>query len=201
MIHKLKSMFFSQLTLLCNNLVSTSYLSGIYLESWFSWLRGEVQKTSKKRRKQTEEKHWKVKRKKNEEYEESQITTIYKLVLNYILLKNKIWKEVVYTIKFYLQFLCVAGYLKHSNDTPNLNIHKYTNYNIIEIYINRLSTTTQIFIAMDYLIMMSEKYLYFRKRKKHLARTFFTHPIEVTGSMYFGNIFRIMCLPKICTKT
>ena len=117
------------------------------------------------------------------------------------MLENIIWKKVVYTIKFYLQFLCVAGYLKHSNDTPNLNIHKYTNYNIIEIYINRLSTTTQIFIAMDYLIMMSEKYLYFRKRKKHLARTFFTHPIEVTGSMYFGNIFRIMCLPKICTKS
>ena len=140
-----------------------------------------------------------MKRKKNEEYEESQITTT--LVLNYILLENIIWKKVVYTTKFYLQFLSAAGYLKHSNDTSNLNIHKYTNYNIIEIYINRLSTTTQIFIAMDYLIMMSEKYLYFRKRKKHLARTFFTHPIEVTGSMYFGNIFRIMCLPKICTKT
>ena len=79
--------------------------------------------------------------------------------------------------------------MKHSNDTPKLNIHKYANYNIIEIYINRLSTTTQIFIAMDYLIMMSEKYLYFRKRKKHLARTFFPHPTEVTGFMYFGNIF------------
>ena len=71
---KLKSMFFSQLL---SNLVLTSYLSGIYLESWFSWLRGGVQKTSKKRRKQTGEKHSKVKRKKNEEYEESQITTIY----------------------------------------------------------------------------------------------------------------------------
>ena len=97
--------------------------------------------------------------------------------------------------------LCVAGSLKHSNDKPNLNIHTYTNYNTIKIFINRLSTTMQIFIAMRYLIMMSKKYLYFRKRKKHLTRTFFTHPIEVTGSMYFGNIFRIMCLPKICTKT
>ena len=29
-------------------------------------------------------------------------------------------------------------------------MYKYTNYNAIEIYINRLSTTTQIFIAMDY---------------------------------------------------
>ena len=122
------------------------------------------------------------------------------MVLSYILLEHIIWKNAVYTIKFYLLFLCAAGYLKHSNDTPNLNIHKYTNYNIIEIYINRLSTTTQIFIAMDYLIMMSEKYLYFRKRKKHLARTFFTHPIEVTGFIHFENIFQFICLPKICTK-
>ena len=35
----------------------------------------------------------------------------------------------------------VAGYLKRSNDTPKLNIHKYSNDSIIEIYINRLSTT------------------------------------------------------------
>ena len=56
------------------------------------------------------------------------------------------------TIKFYLQILCVAGYLERRNDTPNLNINKYTNYNIIEIY------------------------------------------IKVTGSMYVGNIFLIMCL-------
>ena len=31
-------MFFFQLTLSSNNLVLTSYSSGIYLESWFSWL-------------------------------------------------------------------------------------------------------------------------------------------------------------------
>ena len=55
-----------QLTLLSNNLALTSYLSGTYLESWFSWLSGGA-------RKHTEEKHWKMKRKKNEEYEESQI--------------------------------------------------------------------------------------------------------------------------------
>ena len=61
----------------------------------------------KKKRKQTEEKDWKVKRKKNKEYEASQITTICK-------------------------FLCVAGYV---------NIHKYINYNIIKIYINRLKVT------------------------------------------------------------
>ena len=97
------------------------------------------------------------------------------LVINYNLLENIIWKKVVYTIKFYLQFLYVAGYLKHSNDAPYLNIHKYTNYNRIEIYINRLSTATQIFIAMDHFIMISEKYLYFRKGKK-ISKNIFTHP-------------------------
>ena len=141
-----------------------------------------------------------MKRKKNEEYEESQITTIYIFGFKLYFARKHHLKIVVYTFKFYLQFYALQD-IWNSNGTPNLNIHKYTNYNIIEIYINRLSTTTQIFIAMDYLIMMSEKYLYFRKRKKHLARTFFTHPIEVTGSMYFGNIFRIMCLLKICMKT
>ena len=122
-------------------------------------------------------------------------------IIYIFLVENIIWKKVVHTIKFYLQFLCVAGYLEQSNDTPNLNMYKYINYNILEIYINRLSTTTQIFIAMDYLIMMLEEDLYFRKRKNHLTRKFFTHPIEVTGPMYFGNIFWVMCLPKICTKT
>ena len=66
-MHKLKSMFLSQLALLSNNLVLTSYLSGIYLESWFSWLWGGVQKTSKKEENR---------QKKNEKYGESYITTI-----------------------------------------------------------------------------------------------------------------------------
>ena len=102
---------------------------------------------------------------------------------------------------FIYKFLCVSGHLKHINDAPSLNIHKYTNYNIIEIYINRLSTTTQIFVAMDYLIMMSEKSPLFWKKKKAFAKNIFAHPIEVTGSMYFGNIFGVMYLPKIFTKT
>ena len=66
------------------------------------------------------------------------------------------------------------GYLKRSNDTPKFNIHKYNNYNIMEIYINKLSLTMLIFIAMDYLILMSEKYLHFRKRQKHVPRNFFS---------------------------
>ena len=68
-------------------------------------------------------------------------------------------KKAVYTITFYLQFLCVAGYLKRSSHTPKVNIHKYANYNIIEIYKNRLNTATQIFIAIDYLILMSKKHV------------------------------------------
>ena len=54
---EIASCFSSELALLCNNLVLTPYLSGSSLESWFSWLRRGVQKTMKKRRKQTEEKH------------------------------------------------------------------------------------------------------------------------------------------------
>ena len=106
-----------------------SYLSDIYQESWFFWLWGGVQKTLKKRRKQTEEKDWKVKRKKNEEYEESQITKVNTFgftfyIKNYILLENIVWKKVVYTLKFCLQFLYVAGYLIRNNDTPKLNIRE-----------------------------------------------------------------------------
>ena len=52
---------------------------------------------------------------------------------------------------------------------------------------------------MDYLIFMSEKYLQFRK--KSICQGHFSHPVEVTESMYFGNIFPIMCISKICTKT
>ena len=149
----------------------TSYLSGIYL--------GGVQKTLKKRRTQTEEKHWKIKRKKTGEYEKRQITAIY--IFGFKLCfaqKHSLKKSCLYlsTRKFYLHFVWVAGYLKHSNDTSKLNIHKYTSYNIIEIYINRLSTTTQIFIEMDFSIMMSEKYFHFRKRQNHLAKTFFPTP-------------------------
>ena len=42
----------------------------------------------------------------------------------------------------------------------------------IEIYVHRLSTTMQIFMAMDYLILMSKKYVCFRKRQKNVLRNF-----------------------------
>ena len=106
------------------------------------------------------------------------------MVLSHILLKNNFKKSVLYQ-QLFLQLLCVAGYLKHSNDTPKRNIYKYTNYNITEIYINSLSTTTQIFIEMDYLIMMSENIkevplLYevplFYKKKKTFGKDIFSLP-------------------------
>ena len=111
-----------------------------------------------------EQKHWKMKREKNEEYRDSQLMTIniFSFTFDIIIIffsKTWFWKKVVYTITFYLQFLCVAGYLKRSSHTPKVNIHKYANYNIIEIYKNRLNTATQIFIAIDYLILMSRKHV------------------------------------------
>ena len=41
---------------------------------------------------------------------------------------------------------------------------------------------------MDYLIMMSEKYLHFRKRQKHVPRNYFL-PVEVTGFMFLRKYF------------
>ena len=52
---------------------------------------------------------------------------------------------------------------------------------IIQTYINRLSLTMQIFIAMNYLML--EKYLHFRKQQKHVPRNLF-HLVEVTEFMY-----------------
>ena len=83
------------------------------------------------------------------------------MVLNYILLENIIWKKLFIPSNFiYSLYECLIIVIIHQ-----IWIHKYTNYNIIEIYINRLGTTTQIFIGMDYLIMMSEKYLFLEKEK------------------------------------
>ena len=127
------------------------YLIGIYLESWFSWSGGGLQKKVKKRREWTKEKHWRerTKRKKNEEYWESQITKINIFGFNFYI-KNYI------LLTFYLQFLFVAGYLKRSNDTPKFlwicisvetpwsltkNIHKWTKYYNADFYNDQLLDT------------------------------------------------------------
>ena len=76
----------------------------------------------------------------------------------------------------------------------------YKNYHIIKMYINKSSTTTHIFITMNYLIMMSEKYLYFRKRKKIFVKDIFYPPHRSNWIHVFGNIFRIMYLAKYVQK-
>ena len=101
-----------------------------------------MQKTYK-RRKQTEKKKLKseekVERRIWRKSNNNNIDLCFKL---YFARNHSLKKVHLYTIKFYL---FTAGYLKHSNDTPKLNIQKYTNYHIIEIYINRLSTTQHRF--------------------------------------------------------
>ena len=70
----------------------------------------------------------KVKRKKNEECQQTQIITIYIFGFKlYFARKHSLKKSCLhlYTIKF---CSCTAGYLKHSNDGPNFNIHECKNY-------------------------------------------------------------------------
>ena len=99
-----------------------------------------------------------MKTKKNEEYKESQITTISIFgftffIKNYILLKNTVvkGKKVKYSLYHHASFTVFmrCRIFKTHIDLPKLNIHNFDNYNIIKTYINRLSLTMQIFIAMD----------------------------------------------------
>ena len=111
--------------MLSNIPVLLSYLSGIYLESWFSWLKGRFQKTLKKRRKPAEEKYWKMKRNKNKKYRESLITRINTFgftfhIKNIIVQKHSLKKKSLYHHNLFTVILCVAGYLKHSHDTAKL---------------------------------------------------------------------------------
>ena len=95
-------------TLVSYNLVLMSYLSGICLESWFSWLGGGVQKTLKKKRETDGKRNIeKWNKNKNEEFKESQTTIntfglIFYIKKVYFARKHSL-KNVVYTIAFYLQ--------------------------------------------------------------------------------------------------
>ena len=126
--------FFSQLTLpSIINVIYEWYLLRIMV----FLVMGRSAENIEEKKKADIRKSLKNEEKENRRIRESQIKKYTSLFLNYILLENLIWKKVVHIMKFSLQFSCVAGYLKQSNNTPKLNIHKYTNYNIIEIYINR----------------------------------------------------------------
>ena len=104
--------------------------------------------------------------------------------------------KILYTIIFYLQFLCVARYLKRSNDTPKFNTHKYDNYNIIEIYINRLCTTMQVFYSNGLLDPGVKESTFILEHDKRMYQEIFSRFVDVTES-----IFRITCISKICIKT
>ena len=148
---------------------------------------------------------------KNEEKEkrqinkESQITTInifgfFFYIKNYILLENIAWKNSLY---HHISFTVFVGW----RDIWNAIMIHQSSYGFTllfrphdlrpEMYINGLGTTTQISKAMDYLILILVKHLHFRERQKHVTRKFLLHPVEVSGSMYLGNIFYIMCISKI----
>ena len=180
-------------------------MGDIYLKSWFSWLWGGVQKALKERRKQTEEKHWKVERKENEEYEESQIIAVY--IFGFKLyfarkydLKNlfKLFMPSNFIYSFYALRDIWSTVIIHQS-----YIYKIQNCNIIEIYINRLSTTTQIFIAILiwWLDTDGREVHLFEKKEKMFWQGHFFPPHRRNWTMYSRNIFRIMCYLKICTKT
>ena len=48
----------------------------------------------------------------------------------YFYRKHSLENNSLYHQNLFTAFICVAGYLKRSNDTKKINIHKYTNYNI-----------------------------------------------------------------------
>ena len=66
-----------------------SYLSSIYLESWFFWLGEGAQKTFEKERKHTRRKALKNEEKENKEYRGSQITAIN--IFGLIMFSLKTW--------------------------------------------------------------------------------------------------------------
>ena len=89
--------------------------------------------------------------------------------------------------------------MKYSNYTPKLNIYKYTNYNIIEIYINRSSNTKQIFIAMYYSIM-SEKQFHFWKKTKAFGKDIFFPPCRRNWIHELWKNFFESCVPPISQR-
>ena len=113
-------------------------------------------------------------------------------IKNYILLKNIVVKGKKVKSSLYYHISFTVFMRRRIFETrqwyTKVNIHRYNNYNIIELYINRLSLTIQIFIAMDYLILTSEKYLYFRKRWRHVPRNFFS-PRRGKWIQYPGKYF------------
>ena len=83
-------------------------------------------KTFKNEKKKTRKEKWRIQGKPNNK---NKHIWFYLLCKNFIVPQNIVWRKVVYGITFYLQFLYVARYLKHSNGTPKSSI--YINIQII----------------------------------------------------------------------
>ena len=94
------------------------------------WVRSRGAENFEKKKKTDRRKTLKKEEKKNKEYKKSKITAINIFgfpfyIKKYIFLESIVCKKAVYIINFCLEFLCIAGYLKRSNDTPSL-IYKRT---------------------------------------------------------------------------
>ena len=70
----------------------------------------------------------------------------------------------------------------------------------MEIFTNRLNTTMQIFMAMNCLILMSEKYVHFRKPQKHVLGNFFLSPYKSLNPCTL-EIFFELCVSQKSAKT
>ena len=68
-------------------------------------------------------------------------------------------------------------------------MHKYINYNIIEVYINRVSITTQKFHSDGLLDTDVREVPSFSKKTKRQGNFF--PPVEVAGSMYLEIFFEL----------
>ena len=82
-MHKPKTKFFSNL----RSSLRISYFSGIYLESWFSWLWGGSAENSEKKKKTDKRKTLKGEETENEEYEESNNNNIH------------LWFKIIFYVK------------------------------------------------------------------------------------------------------
>ena len=148
-------------------------MSNIYLESWVSWLGGGFEKKAIKKKKTDRRKTWN-----NEEKEKWRIQAkpingknhlwFYRLYKKlYFVRKHSLEKVFCIIINFIYRFYALQdiwnAVMIHQSSCGFVLVLRPHDLRS-ETYINKLGTKTQIFIAMDYLILMSEKDLHFQKR-------------------------------------
>ena len=114
-----------------------------------------------------------------------------------ILLGNIFGKNLVHIVTCVLQFFHVPGYRKYSNKTQTF-MQRCIGFADAalkpKILGKRLGNLTNILVSMDcyFLSHISEKYFQFRKKtKSFVLENFLVHPIQVTGSIYCENVFKL----------